>query len=281
MNKQDTEAILDELDSNGYRTNEEWKKKILQCRDKFSYVVKPRGMKCYEVISGHYQVPMPAFIDLKARNVNLPFMFAEAAWIISGSNRLGDLTPYMKVYKNFSDDGVFLRGAYGPKVVDQLPYVVDCLVKDNDSRQAVMTIWRERPGPSKDIPCTVSIQFFIREDVLHSVVTMRSNDIVLGFTYDVFTFSMIANAVRLLLKERGIDVVLGTLCVNPGSMHLYEQHVKSVQKWNEETERESLIPTLVLDVMMAETYHELIVALEQNARIIMNVRNSNGGKTVQ
>lgn len=208
---------------------------------------------------------MPAYIDLTARKVNVPFMFAEAAWIISGSNRLADIKPYMKVYENFSDDKVFLRGAYGPKVVDQLGYIVDSIEKDNDTRQAVINIWRERPGVSKDIPCTISMQFLLREGVLNMVTTMRSQDIVLGFTYDVFTFSMVAKAVQLLLKERGIDVSLGTLFLNAGSMHIYERHYGEGHLWVEETERDREIGKAVLKYTTAETYTELIKKLKQGA----------------
>lgn len=228
--------------------------------------VKPRGQLTHEILNGHYTVPMPAFIDLESRGVKVPFMFAEAAWIVSGSNRLKDLTPYMKAYANFSDDGKFLRGAYGPKVVDQLPYVVDTLLNDNDSRQAVMTIWRERPSGSKDVPCTVAMQFFIRDDVLHMIVTMRSNDIVLGFTYDVFSFSMVANAVRLLLKERGLDIILGDLHVNAGSLHIYETHFDGLDKWEDGVyKRDMSISNRVMEVMKAETYEELIATLENQA----------------
>jgi thymidylate synthase len=229
--------------------------------------VKPRGMLTHEIISGKYKVPMPAFLDLKSRDVKVPFMFAEAAWIISGSNRLADLTPYMKVYSNFSDDNKFLRGAYGPKVVDQLPYVVQTLTEDQSSRQAVMTIWRERPGPSRDIPCTVAAQFLIRDDVLHMVVTMRSNDIVLGFTYDVFTFSMIANAVRLLLKEQGIDIILGDLIVNAGSLHIYERHFDDYKnKWEDGVYKRNLnISHAVMEVMAVDRYEDLIDKLKDLA----------------
>lgn len=246
-------------------TNPAWQNKVSETLLHYDYVSNPRGMEVREIIDGHYTVPMPAFLDLVDRDVKAPFMFAEAAWIVSGSNRLSDLTEYMKYYANFSDDGKFLRGAYGPKVVDQLPYVVDTLAADNDSRQAVMTIWRERPGPSKDIPCTVAMQFLIRSDVLHMVTTMRSNDIVLGFTYDVFTFSMVANAVRLLLKERGIDVILGDLHVNAGSLHLYERHYDEANKWIESKERDLSIGRRVMEVMKAETYEDLITTLKDQA----------------
>ena len=43
----------------------------------------------------------------------------------------------------------------------------------------------------KDIPCTVSLQFLIRENKLHLFVNMRSNDVFLGLPHDIFCFTMI------------------------------------------------------------------------------------------
>jgi thymidylate synthase len=218
-------------------------------------------MEVRERMAAQYKVPMPAYIDLVERKVNLPFMFAEAKWIISGSNRLSDLTPYMAAYKNFSDDGIFLKGAYGPKVVEQLGYITQTLLDDNDSRQAVMTIWRERPSGSKDVPCTVAMQFLIRNKHLHLITTMRSNDVVLGFTYDVFTFSMVAKSVQLLLKQRGLDVELGDLIVQPGSLHLYETHYPDVERWTKAKDRDPAISEAVAKLAICTTYDELIETL--------------------
>lgn len=249
------------------RTNEVWKNKVNDIAENPQYIASPRGMEVKENLADQYTVPMPAYIDLEARKVNVPFMLAEAAWIASGSNRLSDLTPTMKRYADFSDDGIFLRGAYGPKVVDQLGYVVDTLQKDKDSRQAVLNIWRERPGESKDIPCTTNMQFIIRDDKLNMVTTMRSHDIVLGYTYDVFSFSMVAKSVQLLLKERGIDVELGDLTVTAGSMHLYETHYEKYKEWTESDKRDETIKQIV-DFIMNEshTYEELIENLQESSR---------------
>lgn len=249
------------------KTNDIWKSKVVECRDEYDYVVRPRGMEVREKIAGQYTVPMPAYLDLTNRKVNMPFMLAEAAWIASGSNHLNKLTPTMKRYADYSDDGVFLRGAYGPKVVDQLGYVVDSLEKDKDSRQAVLNIWRERPGSSKDIPCTTNMQFLIRDDKLNMVTTMRSHDIVLGFTYDVFSFSMVAKSVQLLLKERGINTELGDLTVTAGSMHIYENHYETSDKWLNETERNDKIGEIV-DIIMEESvdYESLIQNLEKYSK---------------
>jgi thymidylate synthase len=194
--------------------------------------VRPRGIPVKELIGSSYRVDMnKPIISLASRKVNHAFMFAEAAWICGGSNWLADLTPYMKRYADFSDDGVFLNGAYGVKVAEQVAYAADTLSKDRDSRQAIINIWRERPASSKDIPCTINMQFFIRDHKLHMVTNMRSQDVVLGFTYDVFTFSAVAALVRSLLILRGINVELGFLHVHVGSLHLYETHFDKVDEW--------------------------------------------------
>lgn len=247
------------------KTNVVWQETISSILSNPDYIASPRGMEVKEVLSRTYKVQMPAYLDLEDRKVNLAFMFAEAAWIISGSNRLSDITPYMKIYENFSDDGVFLRGAYGPKVIDQFGYVVDSLVKDLDTRQAVMTTWRERPGESKDIPCTVSMQFIIRDGKLNMITTMRSHDIILGATYDMFTFSMIANSVRLLLCARGVEVNLGELYVTSGSLHIYERHYEQAKTWISSTVIDSTIKNHVDNIMTAHTYEQLITNLQEEA----------------
>lgn len=244
-------------------TNDVWKGTISHCLKYPDYVVSPRGMEVKEVINGRYFVPMPAYLDLDSRKANLSFMFAEASWIVSGSNRLSDISPYMGIYKKFSDDNVFLRGAYGPKVVDQLGYVVDSLENDLDSRQAVINIWRERPGVSRDIPCTTSMQFLIRDNKLNMIATMRSQDIILGFTYDVFTFSMVAKAVQLLLKDRGINVSLGMLHVNVGSLHIYKEYYDKAKKWSKSNLQDETISKKVVQLSSVVSYEGLIEKLNQ------------------
>lgn len=247
-------------------TNKAWQEVLSNLIVNYENEVKPRGMAVREVISGHYRVPIPAYLSLAARKVSVPFMFAEPWWILSGSNRLSDIEPYMKGFREFSDEGKFMAGAYGPKVIDQLPYVVGSLVKDQDTRQAVLNIWRERPGPSKDTPCTTGMQFFIRDGNLTLVVTMRSQDAVLGFTYDVFTFSMIARAVQLLLVEQGVIVGLGDLCVNVGSLHLYERHYETASDWVLDTVIDGNVNNYVTELMdgldAATTYEELLDQLK-------------------
>lgn len=196
-------------------------------------LVHVRGKKTAEKLGHIVHFPMTyAMLTVPGRNISYDFMFREAWWILSGQNRLDLLTTHAPSYKRYSDDGIRLSGAYGPKIVDQIGYVVETLYNDIHSRQAVINIWRERPAQSKDIPCTLSVQFLIRNDSLHAVVNMRSNDAWMGMPYDVFTFTMLAVQVALeLAKTHNMVLHLGYMHHFASSRHIYlydEEKAKSV-----------------------------------------------------
>jgi len=184
-----------------------------------------RGTRSVELINSTISVDMTKpILTVKDRDLGYRFMFAEAEWILNGKNDVASIEPYSPIIKNFSDDGIWFQGAYGPKLVDQLSYVVDSLTSDLGTRQAVATIWSRNPRASKDHSCTVSIQWLIRHGKLHCIDTMRSSDIWLGVPYDVFNFSMYSAYIALVLRSKGVDVDLGTLHLNAGSQHLYSNN---------------------------------------------------------
>ena len=183
-------------------------------------------------------------VTIPERELGYKFMFAEAHWILSGDNRVSTIKPYSNVIKRFSDDGVFYFGAYGPKVVDQLPYICKALNDDIDTRQACINIWREKPPVSKDVPCTLSLQFLVRRGTLYVIANMRSNDVWLGWPYDNFNFSMIGLSVCLLMKEiHGKDLKLGMLTNNAGSRHLYKENFEKAFKVVDSKEIGNSYPT--------------------------------------
>jgi thymidylate synthase len=185
-------------------------------------------MKTYERIHEQLTIDMEhPVLTVRARKLGYKFMAAEAYWIMSGDNRVETIAPYSKEIVNYSDDGVTFFGAYGPKFTEQVQHVVNSLTADNDSRQAVINIWRESPPKSKDIPCTLSLQWLVRERRLYCIATMRSSDIHKGLPYDVFNFSMLSQYVRLALKENGLVVAMGTLTMQLGSSHLYASTVQN------------------------------------------------------
>lgn len=184
--------------------------------------VSPRGMLTHECIGHTVEIDMNSpIITIPERGLDYNFMVAEALWILSGEDKLNDFI--RKNLEKYSDDGVTMNGAYGVPYVEQIDYMVYTLLKDPDSRQAVMTLWQRNPGPSKDIPCTVAMQFLLRDGYLHCCVFMRSNDVWLGLPYDIFSFSMMTLAVLIKLQA---TLSLGTLKITAGSRHLYARHLE-------------------------------------------------------
>lgn len=209
--------------------NKQWLAKLQEIIDK-GEVSQPRGMLVKELLNSHTEVDMKyPILSIPERKLGYKFMVREAWWIMDGRNDVESIQAYSKAISSFSDDGFYFKGAYGPRVVDQLHYIVDSLIEDINTRQAVLTIWRPNPRASKDIPCTVNIQWFIRNNTIYCIDTMRSSDIWLGWPYDIFNFTMLTGYIMLLLRERGVNnLQLGKIYLNAGSQHLYENNFEKV-----------------------------------------------------
>jgi len=193
--------------------------------------VGPRGKKTLEILSHEVAINMDwPIVTVPSRKLGYRFMCAEAAWILSGDDRVETIAPYSKTVSQFSDDGVTFYGAYGPRYRDQLDNVVAKLRQDPETRQAVMSIWRPNPPETKDVPCTVDYQFLIRGGQLHMIVNMRSNDVWLGFPYDVFSATMVAAHVLLHVVHDHPRLELGTLFHRAGSRHLYEKDLDAARR---------------------------------------------------
>lgn len=187
--------------------------------------VQPRGLINVEVrhhtIKFNMKYPV---IHERSRKLSYTFMAAEALWILSGSNELDFHPEIRSKLEPYSDDLVTMAGAYGIPFINQLRYVYEKIAEDRDTRQAVMSIWRPNPKPSKDIPCTVALQFLVRHDILHLSVFMRSSDVWMGLPYDMFSFTMIAH-----FMAASVNAQLGNCCITAGSSHLYQKDFEGAE----------------------------------------------------
>lgn len=149
----------------------------------------------------------------------------EFLWYLSGSDDLSFIQYYIPGYDQYSDDGVTLSGAYGPRLLrkldnglSQLQTIIKQLRSKNTTRQAVIQIFEmgDSSKKTKDLPCTCTLQFLIRHDRLHMITNMRSNDAYMGLPHDVFSFTMIQE-----LVARSVDKEVGNYKHMVGSLHLY------------------------------------------------------------
>jgi thymidylate synthase len=225
------------------------------CKDAWQpdYVTSPRGMKIKEFIAPTIQLtdPRARLCANPHRNANYGFAVGEFLWYWTGKQDLKTMLYYNKRMGNFSDDGFTLNSAYGyrtrvwdiavgqeetndgPKAIQttQWDAVKKTLLEDPDSRRAILIIGQAPDytvgafQPSKDLPCTLSLQFFIRDNKLRMHVTMRSNDVFWGLTNDIFSFTLLQEAMMLELRAAGMrELELGDYTHTAGSLHIYEQH---------------------------------------------------------
>ena len=150
----------------------------------------------------------------------------EMLWYFTGDNRLDFIEPYIDRYKDESEDGVSVYGGYGPRLFDQrgndqLRNIIALLRERPQSRRAVIQIFNAEDIAKKhlEVPCTATLQFLIRDGLLHMVVCMRSNDAYIGLPHDVFCFTMIQEMIA-----RCLGVEVGKYRHFVASMHLYDKH---------------------------------------------------------
>lgn len=225
------------------------------------YVAAPRGRKVRECLAQTVVLtdPRARLITNPERKPNYGFAAGEFLWYLQGRQDLEMMLYYNKKMGDYSDDGRTLGSAYGWRLMksvvgyDRRPptagrsappltqwdVAIMTLVDDPDSRRAVLHI--NEPADevqavtvgSKDVPCTMGLQFLIRDNQLHLHVHMRSNDVVWGLTNDLFSFTLLQELMLLELREgfeKFRDLELGTYYHTAGSMHIYERHFEMADR---------------------------------------------------
>ena len=186
-------------------------------------LVSPRGHETLEVVNWSCTVRDPSVVPftIPGRAGLNPFIGAVEALQLIGQTHAPELIRQKceSLYR-FTDRGIF-DGGYGIRAFGQLGRVADLLAADPDSRQAVATIHDGNVDllrVTKDVPCTLSLQFMVRNEKLCLRVTMRSNDVWLGLPYDIVQFTLLQHAMATALGRE-----VGWYHHAVGSLHMYER----------------------------------------------------------
>jgi len=189
----------------------------------------PRGFICKEIIASQLILTNPknCLCTIKDRKMNYAYLIVEKMMYLSGVQYPDILIAYNGKMKDFLNTGTGLfDGAYGPRIAQghQLEYCYNILKSDKESRQATITInnYTDR-HKSKDIPCTMSFDFLIRDNKLNMIATMRSNDLLWGTCLDIPAFCFIQEVIAYWL---GVEA--GQFVLQPGSLHYYDNFEKKL-----------------------------------------------------
>lgn len=109
------------------------------------------------------------------------------------------------------------------------------LLKNRDSRRAIMIYTRPtmhedycRDGMS-DFVCTNTVQYFIRDNKLRTIVSMRSNDAVFGYKNDVSWQRHVQQMLVEHLEPHYPGLTADTIDWVAGSLHVYPRHFKFLE----------------------------------------------------
>lgn len=168
---------------------------------------------------------------ISVRNLSAAYLFGEWLWYFDGKNGVDFISAFGSMWKKLSDDGVTNNSAYGYIMrykfgFDQIEKVIELLKKDPNSRRAVINL--NTPNESvietRDEPCTIALDFLIRDNKLYCTGMMRSNDIWFGLPYDIAFFMELQ---KLIADVIGVEY--GTYTHFAVSLHAYDKNLKQIQ----------------------------------------------------
>ena len=198
--------------------------------------VSPRGLKTLEIEDAWLILkdPNKTIVTLPERKIDLDYLEGEIAWYLSGSLQVEDIAKHSKFWNNIQNKDGTVNSNYGFLAMKekhngktQYEWCVDRIKEDKDTRQAIINYNQPKHKfeDNKDFVCTLSQQFIIRDRKLDTIVNMRSNDLIYGFTYDAPWFAYLQNKLSLALKiEQGSYFHFAT------SLHVYERHFKMLEE---------------------------------------------------
>ena len=203
--------------------------------------VSPRDQETKEILNANMEIKHPCMCILanNYRQQNLAYLLAELKWYLSGQKNIGPLIFLAKQWAHVVNDRGETNSAYGWQLFTQTlsvgegtqyQYILDKLCRDPSTRQAIVNIHQmTNKLNEKDVPCTLTIQYFVRNNKVHSVVNMRSCDLIWGLCNDLPFFSLLMFKLREDLMAHDKIYGIGSLYINAGSLHVYGRHFGIVE----------------------------------------------------
>ena len=193
-------------------------------------VSKPRDLEVKELLLNRVDIdPTKPIANFEARAFNWKYFAGEMAWYLHRDTDVDYIGQYSGMWSTLTNPGTNeINSNYGALVLntEQIGWVVDSLLADNNSRQAIMFFNNPKfqfEG-NKDFVCTMYANFFIRDNKLNMKVQMRSNDIFYGLTFDAPFFAFLLQSIHIKLIETYPDLQLGEYFHFADNLHFYERH---------------------------------------------------------
>jgi thymidylate synthase len=207
-----------------------------------AYTIDKTGAKTIEMIGASFIADESSIFGTP----NTDYISQEMLWYTSMSTNIKDIygehrdppSAWQYAANQFgeinSNYGLLI---YSEKYYSQFERVCDELFENPDGRRATMiynrpSIWVEYNENGKsDFICTNAVTYYIRDNLLHAVVQMRSNDVVYGYKNDWAWQNRVMHDIvhDLNFSNGNEDLEVGKMVWQVQNLHVYERHFDLVK----------------------------------------------------
>ena len=206
------------------------------------FVTDRTGQKTIEMIGASFIADKPAIFGTP----NESYIEIEKAWYESQSTNVNWMSETYnrnvpEAWKAAANSFGQINSNYGhliysDKYHHQYGRVLDELLENPDGRRDSMiytrpSIWEEYNEDDKnDFICTNSVTYYIRDNSLHCVVQMRSNDVVFGYKNDYAWQLHVLEQMVGDYNECSLEKIkAGDIIWQVQNLHVYERHFHLVK----------------------------------------------------
>lgn len=193
--------------------------------DSEQFVIDKSGVKTLEIIGASFIADEDHIFGAP----NKDYIERELQWYNSQSLNVYDIPGEVPtIWKQVADPDGFINSNYGWAIhskdnYDQLNNVIRELSINPNSRRAICiytrpNMWLDyNKNGRSDFMCTNTVQYLIRDNKVHCIVQMRSNDAWAGYRND---YAWQKHVLEIVAGE--LDLGVGLIHWQVGSLHLYE-----------------------------------------------------------
>ena len=218
---------------------------FINALDKEDFVMDRSGQKTIELIGASFFADQPVIFGTP----NESYIEIEKAWYESQSTNVNWIPETYnrnvpEAWKASANQFGEINSNYGhliysDKYHHQYGQVLDELLANPDGRRASMiytrpSIWMEYNEDGKnDFICTNAVTYYIRDNCLHNVVQMRSNDVVFGYKNDyawqLYVLEHMVKDSNDCKSEGTPELKVGDIVWQVQNLHVYERHFHLVK----------------------------------------------------
>ena len=218
---------------------------FINALDKEDFVMDRSGQKTIELIGASFFADQPAIFGTP----NESYIEIEKAWYESQSTNVNWIPETYnrnvpEAWKASANQFGEINSNYGhliysDKYHHQYGQVLDELLANPDGRRASMiytrpSIWMEYNEDGKnDFICTNAVTYYIRDNCLHNVVQMRSNDVVFGYKNDyawqLYVLEQMVKDYNDCKEDGTPELKVGDMIWQVQNLHVYERHFHLVK----------------------------------------------------